>query len=98
MDNVKLFMDRVKGDAAIQERLNALKGKSREQTMEAILKLAEENELAFSKEAFLDYLEKAKAAAEASGELREDELDAVAGGIIVLVDSIEYDSYGLCIA
>lgn len=98
MDNVKLFMDRVKGDAAIQERLNALKGKSREEAMEAILKLAEENELAFSKEAFQDYLEKAKADAAASGELREDELDAVAGGIIVLVDSIEYDSYGLCIA
>ncbi len=98
MDNVKLFFDRVKGDAALQERLSALKGKSREEATEAILTLAKESELMFSKEDFLAYLEKAKAAATVSGELREDELDAVAGGVIELVNSIEYDNYGLCIA
>ena len=79
-DNIRIFLQRVAEDAALQEQVKALAGQDAAQAEEAVMKLAAEQGLPFTAEELQAFAaEEAKAATE-RGDLSDSELEQVAGG------------------
>ena len=80
-DNIRIFLQRVAEDAALQEQIKALAGQDAAQAEAAVMKLAAEQGLPFTAEELQAFAaEEAKDATE-RGDLSDSELEQVAGGI-----------------
>lgn len=72
-ENMKKYLELVEKDKALQQKMEALKDKSREQIIEGVIALAQENGITLTQADFT--------AETPDGELSDDELEAASGGM-----------------
>jgi predicted ribosomally synthesized peptide with nif11-like leader len=95
VNNINQFFEKLQADSKLQEKLQAIQGKTQEEVMEAVIALAKENHFEVTKEDFLKATDAAKEAAPENIELDEAELDAVAGGGAVEWGVASVASFGI---
>ncbi|OUM99168.1 MAG: hypothetical protein BAA02_01715 [Paenibacillaceae bacterium ZCTH02-B3] len=80
MENVRLFLQKVREDEALREKIARLGQESRENMKGVLVRLGEEAGLPFSTEDLERYQREIVAQYRAAGELDDAQLEAVAGG------------------
>src|SRR5690554_5165914 len=83
-ENLTLFIQKAQEDEPLQEKLTSLitqNAEDQEKMAESMMELGLENGYKFSKEDMQQLAQENMAAAQASGELDEAQLEAVSGGI-----------------
>ena len=79
-DNIRIFLQRVAEDAALQEQIKALAGQDAARLEESVLKLAAAQGLPFTAEELQAFATEEARAANERGDLSDSELEQVAGG------------------
>ena len=79
-DNIRIFLQRVAEDAALQEQIKAVGTQDAAQMEESVLKLAADQGLPFTAEELQSFAVVEAKAANERGNLSDSELEQVAGG------------------
>ena len=95
-ENVRLFVQKVREDEALREKIARLGQESRENMKGVLVRLGEEAGLPFSTEDLERYQREIVAQYRAAGELDDAQLEAVAGGDWWLIFSFIPATFALC--